>query len=99
MGQVIAFPDMKPRLQHLSAQSRLSQALALSGARNNIVLFSGVFVEYHDEFQTRSRADMNCADNAHPPVAQRRDVEWHHRKLVLQDENSGPDKTPQLKHR
>ncbi len=99
MGKVIAFPDMKSRLQLLSAQSGLSQTQALNGARNNIVLFSGVFVEYHDEFQTTSRADTNCADNAHPSVAQRSKADWHHRKLVRQDENCGPEKTPQLKHR
>ncbi|MEH6725645.1 MAG: hypothetical protein V7703_05750 [Hyphomicrobiales bacterium] len=99
MGKVIAFPDMKSRLHHLPAQSGLSQTLAVNGARNNIVLFSGVFVEYHDEFQTTSRADTHCAIDAHPSAAQRSDADWHHRKVGRQDENCGPEKTPQLKHR
>lgn len=99
MGRVIAFPDMKSRLQHLPAQSGLGQKSASNGSRDNVVLFGGVFVEYHDKSQKMPRTNVTHTDLSHPLAAQRSEAGWHHRKKVRPEENYGPEQTPRLKHR
>lgn len=99
MGRIIAFPDMKSRLHHLPDQSSQGQNLAQHGLPDNIVLFGGVFVEYHDESQKTPTTDASRTNVAHPLVAQRSDADRRHRKMARRAENYAPEKTPRLKHR
>jgi hypothetical protein len=99
MGKVIAFPDMKSRLHHLSADTEQRQTLPQTGSGNNVILFDGVFVEYHDKVQKAEQASANSADKALTSVAQNTDAGWRHHALTRKAETRGPENSPQFRRR
>lgn len=99
MGRIIAFPDMKSRLHHLSVQTGKGHDLPMHGSRDNVILFGGVFVEYHDNSQKASRVNTLRADLKRPIVASRSQSGWGTMKRTTQAENCDPEPTPRLNRR
>lgn len=99
MGRIIAFPDMRSHLHNLPAQTGKGQSLAQRGSRDNVVLFSGVFVEYHDVSQAAPRADAPRKDKTRPVLAPHSPVGWRPEKRTKQAENCEPEHPPRLNRR
>lgn len=99
MGRIIAFPDMKSHLHNLPAQTGKGHNLAPHGSRDNVVLFSGVFVEYHDDSLKSPQADRSRNDMAHPVLAPRSPADWRSGKRTRQAENCEPEHPPKLNRR
>lgn len=99
MGRIIAFPDMKSHLHNLPAQTGKGHNLAPNGSRDNVVLFSGVFVEYHDDSLESPRADVSRTKKARPVLATRSPAGWRLSKTNKQAENCEPEHPPRLNRR
>lgn len=99
MGRIIAFPDMKSHLHNLPAQTGRGHNLAPHGSRDNVVLFSGVFVEYHDDSLESPRADVARNKMARPVLAPRSPASWPLGKRNKQAENFEPEHPPRLNRR
>ncbi|WP_306262241.1 hypothetical protein [Pararhizobium sp. IMCC21322] len=99
MGRIIAFPDMKSHLHNLPARTGQGLGLATHGSRDNVVLFSGVFVEYHDEILEAPRADASRNHKKRPVLATRGPAGWRPGKAAKQAENCEPEHPPRLNRR
>ncbi len=99
MGRIIAFPDMKSHLHNLPAQTGRGHNLAPHGSRDNVVLFSGVFVEYHDDSLESPRVDVARNKKARRVLAPRSPASWPLGKRNKQVENFEPEHPPRLNRR
>jgi hypothetical protein len=99
MGKVIAFPDMKSRLHQPSADTERRQTLPRNGSGNNVILFDGVFVEYHDKVQKAEQASANSAETVLASLVQNSDTGWRHKALTRKAEKRGPENSPQFSRR
>lgn len=99
MGRVIAFPDTKSCFHNLPAQDGNSQGVNSCDYQDNVILFSGVFVEYHENSQNDLRNDALCADSRRVTNGHRGQAGWGSQEQSKQAENCGPEKSPRLNQR
>lgn len=99
MGRIIAFPDMKSHLHNLPTQTGKGHNRAPHGSRDNVVLFGGVFVEYHDDSLESPRADVARIKKARPVLATHSPAGWRRGKRNKQAEICEPEHPPRLNRR
>lgn len=99
MGRVLAFPDLKSHSEYRSPRSDDSADPAGGVTSDNVVLFDGIFVEYHDGASERARTVATEIGETHTMDLRLERRRWSLRDDAAKARVSGPDHTPRLRQR
>ncbi len=99
MGRILAFPDLKSHTEYPSGRAHDFAGPVGRGTSDNVVLFDGIFVEYHDRTGATARTAGSLIGESDTAAFQRERPQWSSADEAVKGGISEPEDTPRLRRR
>ena len=99
MGRILAFPDLKSHSEYPSVRTNHGAHPADRGTSDNVVIFDGIFVEYHERTGETARTAGALIGETDIAAFQLERPQWPSKDKPVKVGTSEPEDTPRLRRR